>query len=231
MLKKLHKILIIAFVIFGFTGCTADVSLKFDKNNNIKQTIKISEDVKLLDEFEISYKKYIDEKIDYAKANNNKYKRNDFKDDTTFGTVYTKESNDICEELKTSYFSNFFETMKCEAHDDYYDISAKTSYIYCPPDASYCSDAKEVKLSLELPEKAIDDDADYIEGNKYTWVYDSSEIGSFNVKIKRYKENIVKKVSSDKTLSFISVIVIVILIVGLTVAVLFKKYKKNRIEY
>ena len=231
MFKKLLKILIVTFVIFGFTGCTADVSLKLDKNNNLKQTIKISEDIELLDEYNISYKKYIDEKINYVRAGNNKYKRNDFKDDTTFGTVYTKESNDICEELKTSYFSNFFETMKCEAYDDYYDISAKTSYIYCPPDASYCSDAKEVKLSLELPEKAIDDDADYIEGNKYTWVYDSSKIGSLNVKIKRYKENIIKKVSSDKTLSSISLIVIIILIVGLTVAVLFKKYKKNRIEY
>lgn len=231
MFKKLLKILIVTFVIFGFTGCTADVSLKLDKNNNLKQTIKISEDIELLDEYNISYKKYIDEKINYVRAGNNKYKRNDFRDDTTFGTVYTKESNDICKELKTSYFSNFFETMKCEAYDDYYDISAKTSYIYCPPDASYCSDAKEVKLSLELPEKAIDDDADYIEGNKYTWVYDSSKIGSLNVKIKRYKENIIKKVSSDKTLSSISLIAIVILVVGLTVAVLFKKYKKNKIEY
>ena len=231
MIEKLYRSLIVTLIIFGFTGCTADATLKFDKNNNVKQTIKISENVKLLDEFKISYKKYIDEKIDYAKANNNKYMRNDFRDDTTFGTVYTKESNDICKELKTSYFTNFFETIKCEAHDDYYDISAKTSYIYCPPDASYCSDAKEVKLSLELPEKAIDDDADYIEGNKYTWVYDSSKIGSLNVKIKRYKENIIKKVSSDKKLSSISLIAIVILIVGLTVAVLFKKYKKNRIEY
>lgn len=231
MIKKLYKALIVTFIIFGFTGCTADVSLKFDKNNNIKQTIKISEDVKLLDEYEISYKKYIDEKIDYAKANNNKYERNDFKDDTTFGTVYTKESNDICKELKSSYFSDFFETMKCETHDDYYDISAKTSYIYCPPDAGYCTDAKEVKLTIELPEQAIDNDADYVEGNKYTWVYETSKVGTFNVKIKKYKENIVKKVANDKNLSFISIIAVVILAVVLTVAVLFRKYKKNKIEY
>ena len=78
MFKKLLKILIVTFVIFGFTGCTADVSLKLDKNNNLKQTIKISEDIELLDEYNISYKKYIDEKINYVRAGNNKYKRNDF---------------------------------------------------------------------------------------------------------------------------------------------------------
>ena len=75
MIEKLYRSLIVTLIIFGFTGCTADAPLKFDKNNNVKQTIKISENVKLLDEFKISYKKYIDEKIDYAKANNNKYMR------------------------------------------------------------------------------------------------------------------------------------------------------------
>lgn len=231
MLKKVCRVLIVMFIIFGFTGCTADVSLKLDKNNNIKQTIKISENIGLLNEYEMSYKQYIDNKIDYNRANNNKYIRNDFKDDSSFGTIYTKESNDVCKELKSSYFSNFFEDMECDVYDDYYDISAKTPFVYCPPDADYCSDVKEVKLSLELPEKAIDNDADYIEGNKYTWVYDTTKIGTFNVKVKRYKGNIINKVSNNKNLQLVTAILGSVLFISLIIIILYKKYKKNRIEY
>lgn len=232
MLKKIHKVLIVVVIIFGFTGCTADVSLKFDKNNNIKQTIKISEDIKLLDEFEIPYKKYIDEKIDYNKANSNKYKRDDFKDDTTFGTVYTKDGNDICKELKSSYFSSFFDTIKCTDDDGYYDIFAKTSYTYCPPDAGYCTDAEEVKLTIELPEKAIDNDADYIEDNKYTWVYDRQNKGTLNLKFKKYKTKD-KSIKNNKynystLIKFAGASLLGVLIVA---SVLFVKYKKNKIRY
>lgn len=232
MIKKMCKILTITFIIFGFTGCTADVSLKFDKNNNVKQTIKISEDMTILNETGITYSQYIDDMITYSKANNIKYKRNDFKNETNFGTVYTKDSKDICKELKTSFFSKFFESMKCKAYDDYYTISAKTLFVYCPPEAGYCSDTKEVRLSIELPEEAIDNDADIVEGTNYVWIYDRQKKGTFNLKFKKYKasNNSVNnnKYKFDTIIKYTGIALIFMLIIGLALSI---KYKKNKVKY
>lgn len=228
---KYKRILVLIVFMIILSGCEANVTLNIDKNNNVNQTIKISQDNSILGNVGQNYSEYINDALDYNSAKNIDYNRKDFHDDEKFGTIFTKKNTNICSELKSSYFSSFFYEMDCDETDSYYNVSAKTSYTYCPSDSSYCSDVEKVTITINLPEKAIFDDADMVEGNKYTWIYDRQEEGTLTLKFKKYKVNDILNSNNKDLASVLGVVIIIIFVISIAVFVLFKKYKKNRIEY
>lgn len=238
MIKFRKKIIFVILLTLILSGCSAEVNLKVDKNNNVSQNIKIYQDTKILKELNTTSDQYIKNALDYNSANNISYERKDFYNDENFGVEFTKKDTNFCQEFKSSYFSSFFYENNCKENKSDYEISGKTIFAYCSDDMEGCTGVDFVNINVELPEKAIESDADSIEGTKYTWHYDSSKEGTFNLKIKKYNtmDGIIEKITSDeetnntsKTMAIL--LGSIVLIVVVTFIVLYGKYKKKKIDY
>ena len=234
MIKKL-KLIICLFIIFLLCGCSANVNIKVDKNNKVYNNIKISEDVDML--YSASVKEYVDEEINYENIDISSYDNEVFNDGDSFGIILNKESSNICDALTSSYYSNYFENLDCVVKSNYYEVSGKTKITYCSSDAMYCSKVKSVNITIELPEKALYNNANSVDGKKYTWNFNrDTKEGNINLKIKRYNT---KKNTNDEdyernnkvnklSIVIIISIVLVIVLIGFS---LYDKYKKNKLDY
>lgn len=228
------------FVIFAFiilSGCSANVNLNIDDKNNVTENIYLYEPNEVASENEMTKDEFIDSTYDFYRSEKiSSYKSSRKYNDSDFGMEFSKTSNGVCNAFKTSAFSDFFDKFECNEDSDYYEIKAESNYMKCPSDSSECFFTDEVILEITLPENAISSNADIIENNKYTWKYLKDNDANFNLKIKKYNVDNTeyKKKENNKNNSkgnLVIIIVIITLVLVIISFMLYKKIRKNKLEY
>lgn len=232
---KNAKLLFLLCILIVISGCSSRVNIKLDKKNHVKETINISESSNqdyLLEES-------VNGAIKYYDLDTNKYKVEKFFNSDTYGINITNESDNICYELKDSYFSSFFDNVNCEEKKSNYIINASSKYTYCKSKENGCSQLDDISITFDLPESAIDSNADEISGNKYTWNFDrETKEKSIYLNIKKYNtilknvDNVKEAVVKEKNYVLGIMIVFGIFLLGAIFVYLFyKKYVKKEEEY
>lgn len=228
---KIKKIVIIIIAIIILSGCSGEVNIVIDENDNISQSIKTITEKSDLDFFGQTEKEYISSSYEFNDSKRlRQYEKEEYDDGENFGVIFSKESDNICDEFKNSYFSSFFNNIECTDSNNYYEIYATTNYLSCSDDCDEPPELKDVKLTVELPQKAIKNNADEVNGTRYTWYYENGN-GIFELKFKKNRKdnNIKKSFKLGKgEIIFLSTLIVFVIVV---ISILLKKYKKNKLDY
>lgn len=230
----MKKLVLVVIGIIILSGCTANVKLTIDSQDNVSEFISLYESNEIIKDNEMTKEEFINSTFEFYGTNKaNNYIQKKKYNDLDTGVEFSRKSSNICESFKTSSFSDFFSEIDCIEKRDYYEVKAKSDFMICTCE---CSNVSDVVLEIQLPEKAISSDASIVEENKYIWKYSRNEQANFNLKIKRHKKsvsNLVKNIKTDSgnlkniILFFFSIV----LMAGLVIIILYEKYKKNKIEY
>lgn len=237
------KYLLVLLIIILLTGCNVTSSIEVDSDFNIKETTNISFNNKLADAY-YSTSEYAKNFTDYYKSaiNIKNYNYDIVEGKENSSVIFTKQSNDICKQINESLFSQYlYKDVKCEEDDNYIQINSYGEHLLSLPENKKKFDVDEVNLKITLPVKAEEDNADGVNNNTYTWVFDKNTSKSKSIYIKINKEDIkeekkqeIKRNERKKTVSKIKLIGVVIILFTILIVVfymLYKKYKSNKLEY
>lgn len=225
---KKYVLLLISLVILG--GCTVNASMVVDKSNHVKEYISLSESNDMIELNQMSKEELINSTYEFYKSSKlSGYETSKEYNDDGAQMKFYKEYDNICDAFNKSAFADFFDNIDCSEEEDYYEINATTEKMLC---TSECLSAKNIEFTIELPERAIENDADVVEDDKYTWNYTRDQKGNLNLKVKKYKsvKDTIKNVGNSPSTLYI-IIGSAVIIVFVIILLLYSKYRKNKIEY
>lgn len=244
-MKKIIKISILVILILLITGCSKVTSnITYSSDGKIKEEVVFEEPNSNIsnDDSRIEYilSSAVDNYSLPIKTMNYDYKIEKGKDKSKI--IFNNTYNDICTWAKKNMFSQYiYKKIDCHEENDYYVLKNITPHIqYC----SSCSDwpsLDDVSLSIKLPLKAEENNADTVSKNTYTWRFDKYTPDSKSIYLKinkksfndKMKELTIKNENRKKMKNIYAYIFISFIILGLIIFIfsLYKKHKENKMEY
>ncbi|HIU39732.1 MAG TPA: hypothetical protein IAB68_00310 [Candidatus Aphodocola excrementigallinarum] len=232
----MKKIILSLLVLILLCGCETTAEISISNNYSVEELINFSENKNNIDLDGSSYQEYIDDFKDFIYGNYNpeKYEYSSLIEDKAINGTAQKSYENVCEFVNNSDFvTAFFDDVNCKQENDYYLIEATTNYFNCDEDCDETPDISNLKINFKINPKVIESNASEVNGNIYSWNYDSNSNNKFILKIKYNK--LEKAVSSSPTakttINIFLIIIVVIVVIGVISFVLYKKYKKNRLDY
>lgn len=237
-----NKIFLILILFVCLTGCTIKDNVTINYDGTVNETVDV------LQKNSIIGNQNLEELVKTKTKNYElvlKYKNYEYKTvkyDSFSGAQISKKYKNICDYFGNSAFNQYvYKYMDCSENDYYYEIKNATDYIpYC----EQCSDwpaLSNVEFKITLPVSAEEQNADKIDGNTYIWKYNTTTQNdkSFYLKIsknalKQYEKEYIKlqkEKNQRKKIIFVSVAIVLVVIVFFAGIILYKKYKKNKLDY
>lgn len=240
------KIIFLLILMLFVSGCKVRCNINVSPDGSVIEKINITELKNSEYSSDFDYSKYIDEEIDYYMAliiyGNYNYKK--INDNNSFGVEFNNSYDNICSYFQDTLFNQYFyRHINCEDNDDYIVIVNDTPFLEKHDDEDYSNpiDLNDIKLSISLPIKATENNADYVKDNVYTWEFDENTSSDKSIYLKINKVSleknkiIVEKKEKNKVIFskviYIFVVIIVLGVVVLIINALYKKYKENNLEY
>lgn len=217
----MRKYLLFVLIIF-ITGCSinCDINIKndsFTENDNLTiqtglNTDYINEHVsnsnRIYDNYKVDYKYSTEQKgLDSIHSYNFKFNFAQFK--------------------KFSYINRCFEKVEIDNDDDYISIKTSDRFQCIYMDEFITVD--EVKVNITTDLKVVSNNADVVDGNKYSWTYDLDNIDKpINIKIKKSNKLINSTLNfiEDQKLIYVIIVIIVLIIFGFIIF----KFIRNKNE-
>lgn len=236
----MKKYLIILICLIMLTGCSTTAELTISGDDKVSEKIYVSEEKSKVDDSGMSLSEYVDSTLDYFdKSKFSSYNISNYTQGNKAVALFSKESRDLCSSINTSVFKDFFEAIECNETNKYYEFTGKINES-CDEEECYESIIYDnIKITINLSEKAIKSNADSIVDTKYTWNIDGKNNKDIYLKIKKNRvdnktsteNNIRNRIVNNNKNMIIILLVGSILIILLAAIVLYDKYKKNKIDY
>ena len=238
-----NKILYLIIVVIFLTGCSVDADITINDDMSIKENVSIAFDNSLAENYD-SPGQYA---ADYIEYYNSAIELKDYsykiKESNVNSYVnFSKYSKTICDNINYSLFSQYlYKKINCINEDGYFIVESEGEQLVSVPASKKSFNVEKVKLSVNLPVSALENNADEVNGNSYIWYFDENTSSDKRIYLKISKNDLeekksaleetdVKKQSLKKAL-----LVMVVVIVGgaiiYTASVLYKKYKENKLDY
>jgi len=222
----MKKLLLLIFVLI-ISGCSSEYNLVIDENV-IKEDVAITIPSSVANEDIIESQTSL--KTSVYRNNAYFYDFNSTKDNDNYYLNYSfdhsvnKFTNSHF--LRTCYASN-----NVENTDDYIYISTSERFnCIVMPDNAYMD---SVKVNIVTNLKVLNNNADIIDGNKYTWMFDSSNYTNKPIIIKLKKEKKKEQLLTTDNSSFLSFFTILIILGFIVTSIVFIvrhiSIKKNEI--
>lgn len=236
----MKKIIIFIIALLILSGCTIKSNISVNYDGSVKEEVYLLSSNESL---ENDYKKIVDNKITSYKSilDVRKYKYTYEKGKELSGAKVYKSYDNICSYFSNSAFNQYvYKYIKCEETDEYFEISNASDYIpYCPECGNWPA-LDDIEYKVVLPTPATEQNADKIDGSTYIWKYDkNTKDKNFYLKIskndlkkyeKEYKANLVKQKTVRKIV-LVSVLIGVLILLGITGLMLYRKNQKNKLDY
>lgn len=217
------KIILIVFFLIICTGCKVKYTLTINKDNSVEEKVSASEDYSFFENYPnssvgrvISFllKPYLD------KLNSNNYDVQSNVKSKSGGAIITKKFDSIEEYAKTTLFNNqYSDKINCDIDGDIVTLTVKGKFVGQTQNQSKFP-VDEGTITISLPFKVLENNADLVEGNDYTWTVNTKE-KEIKIVYNKAKEN--KPV--NYTLFIIIGAIIVLLIILL---IIFKKINSKK---
>lgn len=243
-MNKIKYILIalIAFVLL--TGCSANANITINYDGSVNENIDV-----INSNDEIIYgNKSIEESIQlYFNKYETALEVSDYNydihtsNDVSGANIY-RDYDGVCSFVNNTIFSQYlYSNITCTENDSYYVIQSNGNVIKNTDRYDSWLAPDDVTLKISLPVSATEQNADEINGTTYIWKYDenTNDDKSFYLRIsksaleeseQRYNEEQENK-KNRNTIITICVIAGIVIALGLIIIVLYKKHKKNKIDY
>ena len=229
----MKKIILILFILIFLSACTATSNIEVDKEGKVTEEVVLSEN-----KSNFSSDSYIESMInsylelyDYDLEN---YSYEDISDDNYLKIKLKRSYDDICSYFTESSFTKkALSNVSCQELNNTYEIKANINSLSCDGNCLEGPLVDNIEFSLKLPEVAVFENANESEGNLYMWHIREGELSNINLimnKINTQNINNEEKSSNNLILN-ISIILCVLLFILFIIVHLYRKYKKNKLEY
>jgi len=226
---NMKKFIVIIICLFVLTGCSATAEMTIDENNKVSEKIYLFEDKKYFDESGMSLQDYVDFNLDfYGKKKFSNYDLSKYFEGNNLVALLSRKSDNLCLSIKYSGFSDFFETLDCKEEKNYFELKGKMVKS-CVGECYEGFTYDNIKIVVNLPQKAIKNNADEASETKYIWNFDGQTDKDVYLKIKKITTK--KSLNSFTNKALIIALGIGVLIIVLAVIVLHNRYEKNKLEY
>lgn len=233
-MKKLRNIILLLIVVVLLCGCSVKEQITINNDGTVVEKIYVSEDNSILIEQEGSVTEIVEEIARPYKEEilYNDYKYTNFSNIDSSGVEITKKYNNICNFFNDSLaLRKVYNTVNCIENDDYYEISSNGVKVI-NSDNHY--DVDKIVIKLKSSSDIIDSNATNVKDKIYEWdLNNSSSTKPIYIKIKKDSgvEKIVKSNTFSNVIKIIFAIIIICVLLSIISFILYKKNKKNRIEY
>ena len=221
------KLLFVFLIVILLTGCKAKYSLKINKDGSVEETLVATEPPEYFDAYShtsvgkvISY--VITPYIDIL--NEKKYEVNNIVNvNTDSGATVKKKYSSFKEYIGNSViYSQFTDKINYEENGDTVNISIKGRFSASTQNQAYVP-VKDGKITITVPYKVLDNNADHVNGNEYTWIVENNKGQEKEIRLS-YTKSKLRNLDFNYSAIIVIVIIIVVCFVGL---VFFNKFKNS----
>ena len=237
------KIGLLVMLVLIVSGCKFRSNITIHPNGTVSENVTITENKDK--SLKINYSEYIDEELNLRKPlidyGNYEYKK--INNDKSYGAEVYKKYDSVCSYFKDTLFNQYFyKHINCEENDSFIIVKNDTPFLTKNNNEDYSNlvDLSDAQLSITMPFKAYENNADEISGNTYIWKFDYNQEEK-NIYLMISKNDLIeanKKAQSEekkgKVLNVTKVVLIIISVFAVIMVVslqLYKKYKANKLEY
>lgn len=209
------KIIFIIFVIVMCTGCNVKYTITINKDNSIEENIYASEDYSFFENYPNSsvgrvlgflIEPYLD------KLNSNGYNVENKVRAKSGGVNITKNFDSIEDySNKTLFYNQYTDKINCDVDGNIVTLTVKGKFVGDTQDQTKFP-VSNATITINIPFKVLENNADYVDGNEYTWNADKSE-KEIKIVYDKSKEN--KK--NDYTSLIIVGVIILVAVISLIV--------------
>ena len=129
--------------------------------------------------------------------------------------------------IRQSYFiSNCYPNFSIQSSDDKITLSSGTDFRCINGDDALQSDSVEINITTKL--KVLDNNADVVNGNTYTWNIDKNNYQSKSLDMVLQKSFDLNEIVVQNEASYLTGIIAVVIIVVLLIIFIFVKFKQRK---
>lgn len=217
------KILFIIFIMVLCTGCNVRYSLTINKDNSVEEYVYASEDYDFFENYpNSSVGRVIGFLIEpyLEKLNSNGYVVENKIKKKSGGVSITKKFDNITDYSEQSlFYSQYADKINCDVDGDIVTLSIKGKFVGETQNQNKFP-VSEANVTLNIPFKVLENNADIVDGNDYTWILDKNE-KEIKIVYDSSKENIKGEYSTI-------IIVGVILLITIISLLIFMKFNSKK---
>ncbi len=212
----MKKILLIVFMVLICAGCEANYTIKFDGDLNVEERLRALEDAEFFKQYENSsagrvvgfiLEPYLDE------LNNKGYTTETHITNQDSGVFINKKYKSLEEYIKSTILANeFTDKINYEVDGDKVTLSAVGKFSTGGQDQTHFS-VDEGSITINIPFKVIEHNADEVDGDDYTWNIDGKKGEQRELKLVFDKSSF-KNGTSDKFSPIIFLVIAGVLLIG-----------------
>jgi len=222
----MKKIILILLMIGLCCGCQVNYQLEINKDLSVQENLKATRDSSFFEEYENSsmgrvvsliIRPYLDT------LNDNKYNVNNLITDSYGGVTINKKYKSLNEYSKNTILSSqFTDNIEYKEDGNKVYLSAKGKFSHSEQDQTKFP-VNDATISITVPFKVTENNADTVDGNTYIWEFDSKDDKEREIKLVFNKE----KMSDDNSLTvIIGILILIILVTG--GLIMFKQFKDKK---
>lgn len=231
-MKTLKKIVIFILIIF-ISGCSVEYNLTINEDNTVNEKVIAQEKTKRMESLtRLKGRQAVIYLYDMFTRKNENIKISSHEDEyNTYATAIT--SHESISDYAIKFTSDVFNKVQIEKDNDIVKFTAIQSNLL-GKDSSYSLVYDDIIVNVIIPYKVIDNNADSIKGNVYTWKIDKDNKYK-TIKFSYNEENKKDKIDvklSNKTYNIgygIVLVGIIILLLILAILFVYIKNKKNNL--
>lgn len=217
------KFVFIVFIIILCSGCRAEYNLTINDDLSVEENVLATEDSEFFEEYEKSSMGRVVGFIlePYLNTlNENSYTTNSYITNSRSGATIMKKFNSIEEYANSNLFSSqYAENVNYSKDGNEITLSVKGNFSKAEQDQTRFP-IDEAAISIKLPFKVIENNADKVDGDVYTWIFTENDTQEREIKIIFDKS----KIKKDINYWYVGIVIgIIILLI-----VLFMVYNKIR---
>ncbi len=209
------NLVVVLLLMIMCVGCEANYSLEISKDLTVKETLQATEDREFFNQYE---KSSMGRVVGFILSpylnilNENNYETNNYITTNRGGVVINKEYKTFDEYTKsTTLTSQFTNKIDYKEDGDLITITTNGGFSVAEQDQQRIP-IEKASISINVPFKVEEHNADKVSDNVYTWIFDDSDTNQREIKLVFDKSKINKKINYVGIFTIISVIILLLLV-------------------
>lgn len=230
----MKKLLLFIICVLLLTGCDVSITNKVNNDGSVLETVKIKEQISNiylenegLEEYKNNMIKVYEDTL-YEEGYT--YSSNITEDEII--VTLTKQFNNLCNYFNESLFVELSSNnMTCKNENGNYKIEGDIDYFTCEDDCMEPPVIDNAIFTIDFKKNPLSSNSKNINKNSYTWNFNSYSDNKIEFTVKNDEPVLNSMVKNVSPINWIIIFVVLMLLLIIIGFVLYKKYKKTKIDY
>lgn len=220
------KLILIVFMLMLCCGCQANYKLTINEDLSVEEELMATKDASFFAEYKNSSMGRVVSSIlspHLDTLNDNNYVVNNYITSSRGGVIINKTYENLDSYSNdTIYISQFTDKISYNKNGNKITLSAKGNFSHAEQDQERIP-VDRASITINVPFNVIENNADKVEGNNYTWIFTEDDNKEREIKLVFDKS----KMSGDSSISIVILVIglVILLVVGF---ILYNSIRKKR---